>query len=132
MDNVHYQEITKPHTKHDEIYNRLSRLDNKIERVEQRINDAQGFKQDISGLQKDLIKANELRDQAELAWDTGQYTEADKFISEAHAVLDQITLPLVPPPLISWELIGGIIAGVIIISLVFWLVAKRRGESYHE
>ncbi len=78
-ENAHYQEVTKPHTQHDEIYDRLVILDNKIDRVERSINAVQG-----SGLEflKDLMETKELRDQAELAWDTGNYPEADKLISE--------------------------------------------------
>jgi len=34
--------------------------------------------------------------------------------------------PVVPPPPINWWLIGGIIAGVIIISIVIWQVIARR------
>ena len=42
LDNAHYQETIKPHTKHDETYDRLTRLDNKIERTEQSITTSQG------------------------------------------------------------------------------------------
>ncbi len=84
IDRVHYQEVTKPYTQHDEIYNRLVRLDDKIERVQQWISASQDLGQDASESQINLRNAIELRDQAELAWDEGHYIEADKLISEAH------------------------------------------------
>ena len=67
VDNVHYQEIIKPHTQHDEIYNRLVRLDSKIKRLEEHLISGQVLGWDISGLEKNFAEAKELRDQAELA-----------------------------------------------------------------
>ena len=122
MDNVHYQEVTKPHTKHDEIYDRLARLDDKIERLQQWSNNIPDIEQGISELQLNLRKAIELRDQAELAWDEGHYTEADKLISEAHHTLAEI--PLLAPGL-NWWLVGAIIIGVLIISTIILVVGKR-------
>ncbi len=129
VDNVHYQEVTKPHTQHDEIYNRLVRLDDKIERVQQWSNDMPDIEQGISELQLNLRKAIELRDQAELAWDTGRYIEADAIIREAHDILQEIP----PPPLfepfnlpVFWGLIGGVI---VLGLLILWLVVFRRRGS---
>ena len=56
VNNVHYQEVTKPHTQHDEIYDRLVRLDDKIERVEQSISGLEDVDWDISEPQKNLRK----------------------------------------------------------------------------
>ncbi len=129
VDNVHYQEIIKPHTQHDEIYNRLVRLDDKIERVQQWISASQDLGQDTSESQINLGNAIELRDQAELAWDEDRYTEADKLISEAYDVLQKIP----PPPLFepfSLPLLGGLIGGAIVLGLLFLLYRRfRRRES---
>ena len=94
--NKQYEELTKPHTQHDEIYNRLVVLDNKIERAEQSINYLQDIGEDTSEPHKNLRKAKELRDQVEMAWDEGRYTEADKIIKEAYDILREIPTP--PPP----------------------------------
>ncbi len=129
VDNVHYQEVTKPHTQHDEIYNRLVMLDGKIERAEQSINAVQDLGQNISEPQKNLRKAKELRDQAELAWDTGRYIEADAIIREAYDVLQKIPPPPPPKP-INWPVLGGVIGGVIVlVLLILWLVVFRRRGS---
>ena len=123
VDNVHYQEIIKPHTQHDEIYNRLVRLDDKIERVQQWIGDSQDLGQDTSESQINLGDAIELRDQAELAWDEGRYTEADKLISEAHDILEEMLLPIRPFKL---PLFGGIIAAAVVVVIVLFIFCKRR------
>jgi len=127
VDNVHYQEVTKPHTKHDEIYNRLVRLDDKIGRAEQSISVLQDAGQDINGPQENLSKVKELRDQAELAWDEGNYIEADRLIREAHDVLQEI--PSLAFPL-NWWLIGGIMAVVVAVIVFIWLnvIRRRTGE----
>ena len=123
VDNVHYQEIIKPHTQHDEIYNRLVRLDDKIERVQQWIGDSQDLGQDTSESQINLGDAIELRDQAELAWDEGRYTEADKLISEAHDILEEMLLPIRP---LKLPLFGGIIAAAVVVVIVLFIFCKRR------
>ena len=122
VDNVHYQEVTRPHTKHDEIYDRLTRLDDKIERAEQSIGAMQDLDEDIGELQNNLRKAKGLRDQAELAWDEGLYTDADKFIGEAYDILQEIP----PPKPVGWWLIGAIIGGGLIIGLIMLLVVGGR------
>ena len=128
IDNVHYQEIIKPHTQHDEIYNRLVRLDDKIERVQQWISASQDLGQDTSESQINLRNAMELRDQAELAWTKDLYTEADSLINKAFDILQEIT-PLAPAP-INWWVIGIIVFGVMIGGLlVCFLWWRRRGEG---
>ena len=127
VDNVHYQEIIKPHTQHDEIYNRLVRLDSKIKRLEEHLISGQVLGWDISGLEKNFAEAKELRDQAELAWDEGRYTEADKLISEAHDILEEMPLP--PKPLNWWVWLIVGLGGAIVTSLIIWTTVKRRGEG---
>jgi len=127
VDNVHYQEIIKPHTQHDEIYNRLVRLDDKIERVQQSIGALQDLGQDVSESQINLQNAVELRDEAELAWDEDYYTDADTLISKAHHILAEITLV----EGISWWvfLIIGLGVAVICGLLVYFLWWRRQGEG---
>jgi hypothetical protein len=119
VDNVHYQEITKPHTEHEEIYDRLARLDNRIERVEQSIGDVRGS--NVEELYDSLMEAKQLRDQAELAWDEGRYTDADEFIKDAYD-----NLPRISPMPLNWWLIIGIIAAVIAVATVVWLAVIRQ------
>jgi hypothetical protein len=126
IDRVHYQETIKPHTQHDEIYNRLVRLDDKIERVQRWGNDMPDIEQGISELQLNLRKAKELRDQAELAWDTGRYIEADAIIREAHAILQEIPPPLAMP--MNWWLLLGVIVSVLILSTIMLVLRGRRSE----
>ena len=123
VDNVHYQEIIKPHTQHDEIYNRLVRLDDKIERVQQWIGVSQDLGQDTSESQINLRSAMELRDQAELAWDEDRYTEADKLISEAHHILEEIPLLAAPFSFWLWIIIG---LGSAAVGFAVWMMVSRR------
>jgi hypothetical protein len=126
QDNVHYQEITKPHTQHDEIYNRLVRLDEKIERTEQNISTQQDTGHDVTDSQEALMQAIELRDQAELAWDEGNYTEADRLISEAHDVLGKIPAAFYFQA--YWFLV--IIISAVVLSLGLSLViGKAKGKN---
>lgn len=126
VDNVHYQEVIKPHTQHDEIYNRLVILDGKIERAEQSINAVQDVGQDISEPQENLRKAKELRDQAELAWDKVSYAEADRIIREAYDTLQEIPPPPVAPS--NWLLLGGISGSVLIVGILILVLGRRRGK----
>lgn len=132
-----YEELTKPHTKHDEIYNRLVILDGKIERVEQIVSDLES--------EHHLREAKELRDQAELSWDEGHYPEADKFISQAHVVLARIPLPPAPAPpappppappapapvpeVNVWLLIIIAVVTIIVVGGVLWFFSFRRPED---
>ena len=128
VDNVHHQEVTKPYIQREEVYDRLVGLDNKIERSVQSINTVQDSGQDVSELQKYLGEAKKLRDEAESAWNVGDYAEADELIGEAHAVLDEVFLP--PREPINWWLLGVIIAVGLIMGTFAWLVARhRRGRS---
>ena len=141
LDNVHfkestelqekrYEELTKPHTRHDEIYNRLVILDGRIERAEQNINASKDLGQDTGEHYNFLRQAKQLRDQAEDAWDQSQHSEAANFISEAYNVLDNIPPPPAPAPplapLISWGFIGAIIVVVLVLSASIILVLGRR------
>ncbi len=125
LDNIHYQEITKPHTQHDEIYNRLSRLDAKIERIEGWINADEELGIDRSESRESLIKAKTLREQSETQWDHTNYAQADTLISQAYEILDGVPPPA--PRMVRWSLwlIVGLVV-VAVIGVVIWLTVFRR------
>ena len=122
---MHYETLTKPHSQHDEIYDRLSRLDVKIERIEKEISVAEDSGYLVGEAVEKVTQAKLLRNQAESAWDSERYSEADKFIDEAHVILDQIDLPP-PTTVMNWWLIGGIIAAVVVIAVVISVSIRRR------
>jgi hypothetical protein len=124
IDNAHYQELTKPHTQHDEIYSRLVRLDAKIERIAQAISVIRQSGQETVEATEKLEQAKSLRDRAELAWDSGHYTDTDAFIVEAHRILEEIRLP--PVTVMNWWLIGGTIAGLAVISVLVSLAVRHK------
>ncbi|MFC2071311.1 hypothetical protein ACFLUU_01130 [Chloroflexota bacterium] len=129
LDNIHYQEITKPHTQHEEIYNRLSRLDGKIDRIEGWINADEELGLDRSQSRESLIKAKALREQSETQWDHAKYAEADTLISQAYEILSGV---LPPAPIAGWVwLIVGLVI-VAVIGVAVWLVLKRQTEGGHE
>jgi hypothetical protein len=129
IDNVHYQEITKPHTQHDEIYNKLTRLDDRILRAENDISYFQTKGESTEVYQAYLYEAKNLRNQAEIAWDNGKYEEADNIINEAFNTLQSIPFPTPTPlpvePPFNWWLIGGIITGLVCVAIVVWLTVIR-------
>ena len=97
--------------------------------MDEALNEApKGARDNAYGGNRIAVKAIELRDQAELAWDEGHYTEADKLISEAHHILAEIPLPAEP---VSWWiwLIGGSASAVAGGLLVYFLWWRRRGEG---
>jgi hypothetical protein len=124
VDNVHYQEITKPHTQHDEIYNRLVRLDDKIERAEQSISDLQGAGQDINDSQENLSEAIKLRERAERAWDKGDYTKADRLIEEAYDSLEKIVT--IQAAMQMWMIMAIIAAALLTIGILGGISTTKR------
>ena len=132
--NKQYEELIKPHTQHDEIYDRLVILDGRIERAEGWIHLWQVLGEDTSDFEGNLNIVESLRHQAEKAWDLSQHSEADNIISEAYNVLDNIPQPppALPPspaplaPLVNWGLIGAIIVGVLVLSASIMLILGRR------
>ena len=137
IERKHYEELTKPHTEHEEVYNKLSRLDTKIKSAKERIHYLELLGENTTDLQYILYDAEKRRDEADIAWSNEDYGNANRFIGEAYDLLNKIPpLPPAPPapPVIpeapeapeNWLLIGGIIAGVIIIGMVTWLVMLRQ------
>lgn len=122
VENVRYQEITKPHTQHDEIYDKLVRLDTKMERAKELIHFWASHGDNITDLQNILRNAEITRNEAEKAWFTNDYGEADNLINEAYDSLDEIPLP---PPGTSWDLIIVIVI-VAIVAIISWAVMRRR------
>jgi len=121
IDNKHYTEITVPHTRFDEIRDRLYRLDERIERAQGDIDAAENIGEDSTESRASLQLAIDLRGQAETQWDHGNYSTADTLISEAYDNLDKI--PQLHVFEMYWALIIGSIIGVILIILI---VALRR------
>ena len=97
MDNVHYQEVTKPHTQHEEIRDKLARLDTKIERAKGWVYSWEALGETTRDFRESLSKAESLSDEAEKAWRNTDYNEADKLIDEAYDFLAEIPPPPAPP-----------------------------------
>lgn len=134
IEKQHYEELTKPHAQHEEIYNKLCRLDNRIETYRSLISPLRYPEEEIDNLLRILNNVERLRDDADEAWRYEDYDKAEKLINDAYYSLADIPLPAeaAPPsvvaPLISWSLIGGIVAAVICIGLVVWFIFARRRE----
>ncbi|MFC2007134.1 hypothetical protein ACFLVB_00825 [Chloroflexota bacterium] len=89
----HYAELVKPHTMHDEIYNRLVRLDRRIEGRKESFEDitdsnTRGF--NTYEYEYYFEEANKLRNQAEVAWDGSFYSDADEYITRAFGFLEKL------------------------------------------
>ena len=129
----HYEELTKPHTQHEEIYDKLSRLDNEIETYRNIYSPLIYPEEEIDNLLDILNHVERLRNEADEAWRYRDYDKADKLINEAYNELAKIPLPMpappVPPvPAFSWWLVGVIVAVFIGIGLVVWFMVARRRE----
>ena len=133
LDNSHYQEVTKPHTEHAEINDKLNRLDSEIERVRQDVFVWRDSGEDTSSYEESLSKANDLRRQADEAWREKQYDKATNLINQAYQAVYEIIPPILPEPSpgINWGFIGGLIAAVVIIggALTYFLWWRRRYEE---
>jgi hypothetical protein len=128
QDNLHYQEVTKPHTEHVETKDKLDRLDGEIERAKVLIYAWQDLGEDTNHYERSLSKAQSLRYQADQAWRNKQYGDADSLINQAYDAIDEIPPTISPTPTTAtnWWLIGGIIAVVIVVLIVIWQLAARR------
>ena len=119
---VKLEEVTKPYTLHSEIHDRLVMLDSRIERKQKYIQE-NGV---IDQFQNKMTEASQLRDQAEVAWNAGNYVEADRLIDEDYEILSQVVI-VVKPSHENWGLIiGGTVGGIIVIVLVILLVMRMR------
>ncbi len=91
-----YEELTKPHTQHEEVYDKLVRLDMKIIRANELLYMPQAADDDIEyieDLKYSLSIVESLRDKAEEAWLKNDYNEADKIFEEAYGILNDIAGP---------------------------------------
>lgn len=123
-----YEEVTKPHSRHQEIYDKLSRLDMRIETAKATVTSWASQGVSTTDFMSFLRSAEELRNQADKAWLTEDYDKADEIIQRAFDYLDRI--PPAPPPtpttVMNWWLIGGVIAGVAVMAVLVSLVIRRR------
>ncbi|MFH1383192.1 MAG: hypothetical protein ABIH70_09960 [Chloroflexota bacterium] len=130
IENIHYQEVTKPLAVHTEVYNTLTRLDDRIGGAERGIAFLSSQGENVNGYKEKLTEVYLLRDRGESLWVSGNYTEASKFISQAYDILREMPSPTPTPPIppgTAWfPLIIGIIAGVIIIAVIVLVVTRRK------
>ncbi len=125
-ENIHYTELTKPHTQHNEIYDRLCRLDERIERAQGWIDTAGSLGQDTTESKAKLQLAIDLRQQAETLWDHGDYADADRLIREAYDILD--TIPQ-PPLMMYWWVLVVLIVGVLLAALLAVVTRPKREKG---
>jgi len=138
-----FEELTIPHTQHEEIYDKLNRLDREMENAEAVIRERASLGETTIDLQDILRNAETVRDGADKAWRHKYYGEADKFINEAYDFLAEIpgppTVPVPAPPpdivippapapamptvQITWLLLGGVAVAAIIIGIIVWFIA---------
>ena len=120
---THHQELTIPHTLHEEINDRLDRLYERIERTERILQNARDLGLDVTLYVDRLNKAKLLFNQAELSWDKGQYDESNNLIIEAYDILPEF---IEEPAALNWWLIGGIIGGCAVIGAIVAVFLLRR------
>ena len=100
------------HNTHEEVNNRLVRLDDRIERSEQFISTVQDFDETVDYYFSLLESAKHLRAQAEIAWFDGHYAMADEMIEEANDKLDRLVMVGGGT---NWWLIGGLLGAILIV-----------------
>jgi len=120
VDNIHYNELAKPHSQHIEINNRLSRLSERIEREEQSLSVLERNGEDISEHKEILRQAKILFNQAELAWDNGQYAEADRLIEEAYNIVPSVEVGF------AWWVWLIVQVAVVVIGLLIYFLWWRK------
>ena len=130
VERQHYEELTKPHTQHEEIYDKLSRLDKKIETYRTLISPPAYPNEEIDNLLHILNDAERLRDDADEAWRRKDYDKADTLTNDAYNSLAKIPLPMPSPTPISWWIIIAVIAGTILcgVGVAFIIRAKSRAD----
>ncbi|MBU2535880.1 MAG: hypothetical protein KKD83_06930 [Chloroflexi bacterium] len=147
----HYLELVMPHAQHEEIYDKLGRLDAAIERAKDSISYRAEQGKDATALQDALFEAHNLSSEADKAWRGNDYDKADALIDEAYVCLYEIPLapviPLpspppeiiipaapapVPTPLvpIEWLLLGGVAVAAIIIGIIVWFIAFHERRDH--
>jgi murein tripeptide amidase MpaA len=126
IDNLHYQDLTKPHTEHVEIKDKLDRLDYAIEQARQDIIIWRACGEDTSSYENTLGIVISLRRQADEAWIENNYSEANSFINQAYDSIKEISpAPLFSPPS-NWLLIYGIMTVGIFLAVIIWLMSRKR------
>ena len=88
-----YEELTKPHTEHEEVLDKLSRLDTRIESASKWVAWWEDTGHNAASLHKNLSEAEQLSAQAEEAWRSKNYGKAESLIDEAYQSLDRIPRP---------------------------------------
>ncbi|MDY6917794.1 MAG: hypothetical protein SVP26_07585 [Chloroflexota bacterium] len=127
---IHFTQLTLPHTRHDEVRDRLYRLDERIERAERCVQAAQSMGEGTADSTRALQVAIDLRWQAEAFWDDARYDEAETAIEDAYDALEVIPSVAVFP--MYWWLVSVVLALVLVSSLsvvagFFW--KRRRVEG---
>jgi len=146
----HYLELVMPHAQHEEIYDKLSRLDAAIERAKDSISYWAEQGKDATVLQDALFEAHNFSSEADKAWRSNDYDKADALIDEAYVCLYAIPIaPVIPPPPppvmvppapapapaltplpITWLLLGGVTVIAIIIGIIVWFIAFHERREH--
>ena len=117
IENAHYEELTRPHTLHNEVFDKLSRLDNKIDRIDKELR----YKDNVeSQVLESLTEAKRVRDEAEMAWVNGDYEASDKLIKDAYDIVNKITTGL------GWWLYIVLTACTFFLGMGGWLFYRMR------
>jgi len=125
-----YDEITEPHTRFDEIRDKLIMLDNRLSERETWIERAEDWGEDWTEHRARLQQAQQLWAQAELAWVNDDFDEAERLINEAYDVSEEIPSFYVahgPGPL--WVLGVGVVIAIVVI---FVVVRRHRDRQMLE
>jgi len=128
VERQHYEELTKPHTQHEEIYDKLSRLDKKIETYRTLISPPAYPNEEIDNLLHILNDAERLRDDADDAWRYKDYDKAEKLINDAYDSLAKIPTPL--KQIEVWViLVAMVLASLYGAGLMFFMRDKSRKDK---
>lgn len=87
---VQYSEITKPHTLHEEIDNKLDRLDRNIQQLKQKAHLEEGTAYS-SSLEEIFNEIDNKLLEANMLWNENQYEEANIRIDEAYEYISQLS-----------------------------------------
>jgi len=119
-----YHEITEPHTRFDEIRDKLIMLDNRLSERETWIETAENAGEDRKQDRVYLQQAQLLRSQAEVAWVNSDFDEAERLINEAYDVSDEI-----PPFYVLqwyWWLVIALVVAAVLVAVSAALISVRR------
>ena len=125
-----YHEITEPHTRFDEIRDKLIMLDNRLSERETWIEEAENADEDRAQDRVYLQQAQLLRSQAEVAWVNGDFDEAERLINEAYDVSEEIAPFYVA--YLYWPTWVLVLAGAVILVMFLALISVRRRRHPEE